>query len=325
MTRNFRDEWEAANSGRSKEEQPADLAPEHVQDEISALLRRSAAEDGPELAMPSDVEARMREAFKAEFGDRASGFDESKRASSGSSTVVPLPARPRRTESAQRTEYDPDATRPASVTPSRPAPARPAAETSARAESERDHSVASLDAHRARKKGGFGKAALALGAAAAVAIGAVGVSKSLGGNDDAQVADGPSPSSSVSSGANDGTQNYASRVRVTQTETQYTSDSLATQAASLPTSTSTPIEPKQADAQSLGPLATGTGVQSCLDAVDVGLAQAPDKVYADFGSYDGQPAVIVVTVKDGKKTAWVVSRTCSKADDLKAGPTPIST
>ena len=37
------------------------------------------------------------------------------------------------------------------------------AETSARAESERDHSVASLDAHRARKKGGFGKAALALG------------------------------------------------------------------------------------------------------------------------------------------------------------------
>ena len=66
-------------------------------------------------------------------------------------------------------------------------------------------------------------------------------------------------------------------------------------------------------------------MQSCLDAVDAGLAQAPDKVYADFGSYDGQPAVIVVTVKDGKKTAWVVSRTCSKADDLKAGPTPIST
>lgn len=323
MTRNFRDEWEAANAARSNDEGADDVAPDDIQDRVSAKLRAAATDEARDTVMPSDVEARMRAAFKSEFGGMASGFtDEAVSSSqtpssaSGSGTVVPLPGRRR------PVSEDSEVTRPAGTwadsSPSTTSPAaasnRPAGASTA------PSGVRSLDEHRATRRGGLGKGALALGAAAAVAIGAVAVSKSLGSND-SQVAD--SPSISQSSGA--AQQNYASRVRVTQTETKYSAGTLATQAASLPTSKSTPIEPKQADAQSLGPLATGTGVQSCLQAVDASLSQTPDKVYADFGTYEGQPAVIVVTVKDGKKTAWVVSRTCSKASDLKAGPTSITT
>lgn len=316
MTRNFRDEWEAASSSRPDGEPTADVAPDHVQDRVSAMLRAAAKDDARDAAMPSDVEARIRAAFASEFDGAASAPAEHTTTKAttapASGTVVPLPGRGR------PVSEDAEVTHPAGTVEesgwnareARSSSPRPAGSTPA------PSGVSSLDAHRDRKKGRLGKAALALGAAAAVAVGAVTVSKSLDGKD-SQVADAPGSSQSQ--------QNYASRVRVTQTETRYNSSTLATQAASLPTSKSTPIEAKQADAQSLGPLATGTGVQSCLDAVASSVHQAPDKVYADFGTYDGKPAVIVVTVKAGKQTAWVVSRSCSRSSDLKAGPTPITT
>lgn len=154
---------------------------------------------------------------------------------------------------------------------------------------------------------------MALGAAAAVAIGAVAVVK----HGDTR----PAPAAAPSVSSTD----YASRVRVTQTQTKYSSAGLARQAAALMTSTAPEIEPVQANAQSLGPMATGSGVQDCLRAVAKGLVTAPDKVYADLATYDGKPAVIVVAVKGTTSTAWVVSRTCSTASDLEAGPTTVHT
>lgn len=317
MTRNFRDEWDATSGSGPDDEHTTDVAPEHVQDRVSAMLRAAATDETRDAAMPRDVEARLRAAFAEEFGRMPSPDAEKpaprRHAPSAGGTLVPLPGRARAVSDSDEVTHPAGTVEASGWTSSDP---RPGASQRAQGSSPAASTISSLGAHRDRKKGRFGKAALALGAAAAVAVGAVGVSKSLG-DKDSQVADAPSASQSQ--------QNYASRVRVTQSETRYRSSTLSTQAASLPTSKSTPIEPKQADAQSLGPLATGTGVQSCLDAVAGTLEQAPDKVYADFGTYDGKPAVIVVTVKDGKKTAWVVSRTCSTSSDLEAGPTPITT
>lgn len=315
MTRNFRDEWEAASSSRPDGEPTADVAPEHVQDRVSAMLRAAAKADARDAAMPVDVEARIRAALVGEFEGAASSSGDKTEPTPAlaptTGTVVPLPGR-------RPVSEDAEVTHPAGTVEESGWAAGDARSSSNRptGTSASPAGVSSLDAHRNRTKGRLGKAAIALGAAAAVAVGAVTVSKSLDG-EDSPVADAPASSQTQ--------QDYASRVRVTQTETRYSSNTLATQAASLPSSKSTPIEAKQADAQSLGPLATGAGVQACLDAVASSLDRAPDKVYADFGTYNGKPAVIVVTVKDGNQTAWVVSRFCNKSSDLKAGPTPITT
>lgn len=290
-----------------------DVAPQHVQDEISELLQHAAQQDGPSLRMPGHVEARLRDALDAE---RARSRPTENATSTGAPpTVVPLPMR---RSPAPQEDDSTQAAVPYAATP------RHEVEAPAQSMSDREGaSVSSLSEHRSRRKG-LGKAALALGAAAAVAIGAVAVTSQMNNKSDGGSVAAQSPAASSASG-DQGAQSYASRVRVTQTQTQYTSASLKDQAAALPTSSSPAIQSVTAEAQSLGPLATEQGVKSCLAAVNASVKSAPDKIYADFGTYEGKKAVIVVTVKGKEKTAWVVSRTCSKGSDKLAGPETIST
>lgn len=330
MTRSFSDEWDESTAGRAQGDHADDgtsSAPQHVQDDVTALLRQAARD---EATMPAEVEARLRQALASEFG--GSAFEGS--AHGGTSDARPAATRPvdddvtrpssgrpagaRVTALPQRGGVNDEITRPArssgsvNQTSGTPSSVRPAAQ-------EEGATVVSLDGHRNRSRR-VRTAALALGAAAAVAIGAT-TAVQMNKSDDAPVAaKGAAPSSSEGAGGN-----YASRVRVTQSETKYESASFAKQARALPASKATPVEPVQANAQSLGPLATGEGVQSCLDAVTKGITSMPDKVYADFATYDGAPAVIVVTEKGGNRTAWVVSRTCHASSDLKAGPTSLQT
>lgn len=303
MTRNFRDEWEASAHA---DDQP--VASAEVQQQIAALLRTEASRDAPR--MPDDVATRVRDALTS--ASREAGVPSDERLSD-----VRRPP-----EDLQRDEHP--RVPPAVPLPRRPGaqqrPAAPASEGQmnppAASQSPSGATVTSLDGHRRRRT--LGRAALALGAAAAVAIGAVTLVTNR---------DESHPSAQPTAGASmePAEENYASRVRVTQTQTKYTSTDLATQAAALRTSKSPAIEPAQANAQSLGPLATGEGVQACLQAVAKGVIEKPDAVYADFATYDGTPAVIVVAVKGRTSTAWVVSRTCSTATDLEAGPTSVTT
>ena len=338
MTRRFSEEWDAAtHAGQDEAAASGDAAGDAVQQDVTAMLR-AAAEDDAGSVMPDDVEARLRAALSAEFssapwaGDAPSeappqqGGEPGADAGSGAArrpipppAATPLPTRPARAERELVDESDeptriPGHSRGAASRPAHGAD-RAAAASSPVEPARQGATVTQLEDHR-RRRSTATKAALALGAAAAVALGAVGVTKAVR-TDDAPVAD------SATHQSTDPT-TLASRVRVTQSETRYTAAGLNAQAASLITSRATPVEPVQANAQALGPLATAEGINTCLDAVGEAAAQEPTKVYADFGTYDGARAVVVVTVApDGRKNAWVVSRTCHRADDLLAGPQEI--
>lgn len=314
-----------------------DVAPDHVQDAIAAMLRRHAEQDSTHTTMPGDVEARLRGALAAEMARAPRRPDAS---TSAPQTVVPLPSRsaagPSGSSGASGASGSSDAaahhgsqTSPATPVRASDRPARssdaarqhavPGAAPASRAGVRDDDgaSVTSLEGRR-RRSSGLVKGAMALGAAAAIAIGAIAIDRQL------ESSDGGSQTAQEATSSPSG-ENYASQVRITETATKYTRADLAQQASALPASTSAPLDPSAASARSLGPLTTSQGVQRCLSAVNEAAATHPDKIYADFATYDGQDAVVVVTVKGSTKTVWVVSRGCEKATDLKAGPSTIST
>ena len=294
-----------------------DVAPEEVQAEISALLRQHAPETAPGMTMPADVEARIRGALQAEMRRPARPLDEPARSApvdaDRPATLVALPRRPK-PDVSRETRHDASVPPPefsdASVTPR----AYPSSENSPTAAPKSGGSnVASLDEHRRRRLGG--KSFVAMGAAAATVVvaGALGTSQ--------MVAD-KGPQSQPSQDA----ATFASRVRVTQSGTEYRTASLTKQAATLKTSQLPDIK-NSAEAKSrLGSLVTPEGLHKCLNALDKALAQNPKRIYADFGKFNNDKAVIVVVEKqDNTSEVWVVKDTCTQTTDKISGPESITT
>ena len=61
----------------------------------------------------------------------------------------------------------------------------------------------------------------------------------------------------------------------------------------------------------MGPIATRAGLADCLRAL--GVDPAAD-VNADLAFFDGTPAVALVTLRSGHRTAYAVLRTCRTGD-----------
>ncbi|YAL83281.1 hypothetical protein ACMYYO_00295 [Dermacoccaceae bacterium W4C1] len=162
-----------------------------------------------------------------------------------------------------------------------------------------------------------------LGAAAAIGIGALAGYQALNNSSAPNTSAVPTTSSSApsQSGGSD-------LISITNSGTDYSANTLATQASHITETASGTTEGERGGAadSAAGDVTTKAGLMSCLtgmggDIFDGGL---PDKISADLGNYEGKPAVVVVITKDGKSQAWVFSRTCSNGQGKIAGPTAVT-
>ena len=97
-------------------------------------------------------------------------------------------------------------------------------------------------------------------------------------------------------------------VSIHHTARAYTSAAFDTQAAALLASPGDQAAPFSAEAPSIGPIGTEIGLRSCLSA----LATDPyTTATADLGTFDGQPAAVVVLTTATGHTAYAVQRSCS--------------
>ncbi len=167
----------------------------------------------------------------------------------------------------------------------------------------RPASVSELRSRRARRWPVLGAAAATV---AALAIGgALLAGNNRGGGLSASVAPGsvkvtsPSPMPSA---------NPTQKVQIQTSTRSYTSADLTAQAQSLLDPTvpaATPV------GSGLGPIGTPEGLAACVATLGEDDA---DSITADLAVFDGQPAVIIVAVKDGLKQVYVVARDCGKGD-----------
>jgi hypothetical protein len=112
-------------------------------------------------------------------------------------------------------------------------------------------------------------------------------------------------------------------MHIQMSSTRYTRGTFAAQAAALATSgPAQPVRPLTGESPGIGPIATPTGLASCLRALGVGRV---DDVTADLSSYEGTPAVIIVTVSGSARTAYAVKRSCSTGNQALLHPgVPVS-
>jgi hypothetical protein len=157
----------------------------------------------------------------------------------------------------------------------------------------------------------------AVGAAAAIGIGALAGYQALSGGESAPVANPPASQSEPSAPAG---ANLQDRVSIHNSGRDYTRTGLATEAAALKRPTGAAAPTQSSDEGS--PMTTPEGLVSCMRSM-IGLT-IPDRISADLGRYEGQPAVIVVVTENGKSKAWVVSRTCRDGKGKIAGPTAVT-
>ncbi|MDF8263870.1 hypothetical protein [Luteipulveratus flavus] len=158
-----------------------------------------------------------------------------------------------------------------------------------------------------------------LGAAAAIAVGALGVTKAMN-NDEAPPAAAPTASATAPDGS--GSVNPMDKVSIQNSGRDYTAAGLTTEAAALKTQSGS-IDPIRAEAIGLGPAATARGLLDCLKGLGPQLVTA-DRIAADFGMYEGKPAIVVVITDNGKSNVWVFSRQCSQGSGKIAGPTQLT-
>jgi hypothetical protein len=134
-------------------------------------------------------------------------------------------------------------------------------------------------------------------------------------------APGPSSAPGPQAGSpGDGTQGLAPALpmHIQMSSTRYTRGSFAAQAAVLATSgPAHPVRPLAGESPGMGPIATPTGLASCLRALGVGRV---DDVTADLSSYEGTPAVVIVTVSGSTRTAYAVRRSCSTGNQALLHP-----
>ncbi len=108
--------------------------------------------------------------------------------------------------------------------------------------------------------------------------------------------------------------------------TAYSPGNLAAQARALLDHPGQPIGDLAAESPAIGPIATPTGLESCLRAIGArdSADSAPEAVSADLATFDGHPAVVVVVTRAGVSTAWAVERSCTTgAPGVLEGPTPV--
>lgn len=102
--------------------------------------------------------------------------------------------------------------------------------------------------------------------------------------------------------------NPTQKVQLRVSSRTYTSTELTQQAQTL-LDPSTP--PAAATDPAIGPIGTPEGLAACIATLGEDDA---DSISADIAVFDGQPAVIIVAVKDGLKQVYVVGRDCGKGD-----------
>lgn len=102
---------------------------------------------------------------------------------------------------------------------------------------------------------------------------------------------------------------FAGSSHVQVSNAAYTKATLPTAARALVTKPGP--EASSGDAPSVGPLATSSGLASCISGLKQSDATA---VTVDLATYEGSPAAILVVRKDEADTAYVVERDCSNAD-----------
>ena len=175
---------------------------------------------------------------------------------------------------------------------------------------------------------------LAAAVAAAVAVVAVGASAlhlTKRPNGAAAIGDtyssgANSSPSSAPSGAQSSPPATGSGLHIQLSTTAYSPGTLAAQARTLLDHPGQPIGDLAAESPAIGPIATPTGLESCLRALGVrdGADPAPEAVSADLATFDGHPAVVVVVTRAGVSTAWAVERSCTTgAPGVLEGATPV--
>ena len=109
----------------------------------------------------------------------------------------------------------------------------------------------------------------------------------------------------------------AARPRILLSNTDYTRTSFVMQAVALARHTGPAIRPLAPESPAIGPLGTPLGVSSCLQALGIaGAAQ----VTVDLATFEGQPAAVLVTSLEGRRTARVVERHCGASSSVLHGP-----
>ena len=186
-----------------------------------------------------------------------------------------------------------------------------AAEQSARPPA--DVSVTPLLPARRRARRGLLPAAAVAAGIAAVALAGTGVlhlhsgsstSSGSAASAGAQLAATDDPSRKAASGA-------AAAQHIQVSATRYTTQGFAAQAGHLAVAPAAVAAPLIGEAPSVGPVATPRGLDDCLAGLGVGPVTS---VTADIAFYDAQPAVILVIVARGARTAYAVGRSCSASD-----------
>ena len=132
--------------------------------------------------------------------------------------------------------------------------------------------------------------------------------------------------SSAPSGAQSSPPATRSGLHIQLSTTAYSPGKLAAQARTLLDHPGQPIGDLAAESPAVGPIATPTGLESCLRAIGAGdgADTAPGAVSADLATFDGHPAVVVVVTRAGVSTAWAVERSCTTgAPGVLEGPTPV--
>ncbi|GAA1246357.1 hypothetical protein [Oryzihumus leptocrescens] len=130
----------------------------------------------------------------------------------------------------------------------------------------------------------------------------------------AQLAATDDPTRKAASGAG-----AAQHIQVSTT--RYTAPGFATQAGHLAAVPAPGVAPLTGEAPAVGPIATPRGLADCLAGLGVGPVTS---VTADIAFYDAQPAVVLVVLARGARTAYAVGRSCSATDPhVLHGATPL--
>ncbi|RNI19644.1 hypothetical protein [Flexivirga caeni] len=147
-------------------------------------------------------------------------------------------------------------------------------------------------------------------AAAVAAVAVVGVNSLH--HDNAPTSAVPSPTS-VSG------DQLAERVHVQSSGTNYTPANFNAQAASMATDTSA-TKPDPSLITDFGSITKRAALLGCARSIAGALLDDPSSIKVDLATFEGKPAVVIVVTNAGKRTAFAVSRTCSRNEQPYAAP-----
>ena len=103
----------------------------------------------------------------------------------------------------------------------------------------------------------------------------------------------------------------ANTVHIQLGDTDYVASSFPAQARAALSHPRPPLHELQAESPALGPIATPSGLRSCLEALG---EFPPYDVFEDLATYEGRPAAILAVTRQTGTTAYVVKRSCQPGD-----------